>query len=198
MRWIVVALIVSVAIGWQWKALTSIQHPPGILVPEAPLQGQVPLQSSSPMAYQHWQLTPRASFDLHGRVLSIRHYSDDPVADLSPMDVLIGWQRMSDTDVLDEIGWSQEARRCIWSHSIIPPIPAGEIIGSSANVHVIPANEQVLAALLKLKRGSIVRLSGLLVDAASPRFPGKVWHTSLSRTDDGDGSCEILWVDRVE
>ena len=57
---------------------------------------------------------------------------------------------------------------------------------------MIPANEAVAKRLLAVRTGQIIHLRGRLV-----RVDGKDgWHwvSSLSRTDTGDGSCEVVWV----
>ena len=49
--------------------------------------------------------------------------------------------------------------------------------------------------MLALDEGEIVRLSGFLVDAAGPE--GDRWRSSLSRTDTGDQSCEVFYVEEL-
>jgi hypothetical protein len=41
----------------------------------------------------------------------------------------------------------------------------------------------------------IVNLSGYLVEVHGPR--GMKWRSSLTRTDTGAGSCELMWVEEV-
>jgi hypothetical protein len=41
-----------------------------------------------------------------------------------------------------------------------------------------------------------VTASGYLVDIRGA--DGFTWSTSLSRTDTGDGACEVFWVERLE
>ena len=65
-----------------------------------------------------------------------------------------------------------------------------------ANVHLIPANPNLRRALLAVGRDDLVRLVGLLVDAQGA--DGFRWGTSPSRTDDGAGSCELLWVEELQ
>jgi len=54
----------------------------------------------------------------------------------------------------------------------------------------------VRRALLGIGREDAVRLAGLLVDAQAA--DGFRWGTSLSRTDSGMGSCELLWVEEAQ
>ena len=72
--------------------------------------------------------------------------------------------------------------------------------------HLIPANSNVMGALLKIRKNDTVKLDGYLVDI----YTGKselVAMTSLSRTDNnatsrgigkGGGACEIMYVTQVQ
>jgi hypothetical protein len=46
-----------------------------------------------------------------------------------------------------------------------------------------------------LRVGQVVHLTGFLVDAA--RDDGAYIHTSLTRSDTGPGSCEVVLVEQV-
>ena len=58
------------------------------------------------------------------------------------------------------------------------------------------ANEAVRAQLRRLRVGQVIHLGGTLVDAV--RDDGAYVHTSMTRSDSGAGSCEIVLVDLVE
>jgi hypothetical protein len=70
------------------------------------------------------------------------------------------------------------------------------VIEHSANTHVIPADQSVRRQLKHLRVGQVVHMTGLLVDAV--RDDGITIKTSLTRSDSGPGSCEILLVTEVE
>jgi hypothetical protein len=42
----------------------------------------------------------------------------------------------------------------------------------------------------------LIHLSGLLVEATGPEIG--TWRSSLSRTDSGNGACELVWVEELE
>jgi len=65
----------------------------------------------------------------------------------------------------------------------------GAADGAAFEIYV----EQLLAP--SLRPGQIVRLQGYLVDVRGPG--GFAWNTSLTRSDTGDGACEIVWVEAV-
>ena len=77
-----------------------------------------------------------------------------------------------------------------------PPIPQSEIIRSSSNMHLIPANDAVESRIESARRGHIVRLRGKLVRATAP--DGWRWNSSLTREDTGNGACELVLVESFE
>jgi hypothetical protein len=173
-------------------AAQPIARPPGVLCPLAPFQSAQNL----PPAFEHkgYRLQPLAHFALEARVLGKRLYRHDRGAKLAPVDLALGWGRMSDSRVLEKISIHQSNRFYFW-YSANPPIPLEEIILSSANMHLIPATAELERRLVRLKRGNIVRLRGYLVGASGP--DGFYWESSLSRSDSGEGACELVWVEEL-
>ena len=140
-------------------------------------------------------ITPLADFSLQGLVLSRENYFSGRESTLSPVDLAIGWRRMSNQSVVDQLDISQGHRWYKWSCRTYP-IPRREIEQSSANMHIIPANEQVEDALDRVVRGSVVRITGYLVKVTADG--GWRWQSSTSRNDVGNGSCELIWVESLE
>jgi hypothetical protein len=73
------------------------------------------------------------------------------------------------------------------------PIPEREIIESSANMHLIPADDSIERAITRTRVGDIVSFDGYLVEADWAN--GGKWVSSLSRSDTGAGACELVWVE---
>ena len=138
-------------------------------------------------------ITPLADFSLTARVLSRADYSYDPTSSISPTDLAMGWGRMSDSTVLAKLDISQSSR---WYTSRWgaegPPIPQDEIIRSSANMHMLPANDMVRVELKQVRPGDVVHLEGQLIEAHSAN--GGVWRSSMTRDDSGNGACEVVYV----
>jgi hypothetical protein len=61
---------------------------------------------------------------------------------------------------------------------------------------MIPSTDQIKGQLLALRNGQLVGVGGYLVRVSSK--DGWSWTSSLSRTDSGNGSCELLWVEYVD
>jgi hypothetical protein len=177
----------------RWHAQRPIRHAAGALTQDEPRQAEP--ASVAPVQHGDYELTPRADFTIEARVLSRMDYRFDAGAALAPIDFALGWGRMSDTSVIEQLQIGQSARFYHYRWRDQPPIPAQEIVRSSANMHLIPFDATVERALDRVRVGSVVRLQGRLVDAQ--RVDGWRWNTSLTREDSGGGACELLLVDEV-
>ena len=186
----VVVLGYLVIRDWEKKPLV---HPPGVLVIEKPLQ--VNLEPSGFMM-DDYRITRRARFEINARVLSKEPYYMSREADLSPIDLALGWGVMSDQSVLDQIDISQSGRWYRTRYEMPPPIPDQQIIYNSSNMHMIPAREDIGRSLKKLREGDIIILRGYLVDV--DHDSGWHWRTSMSREDTGGGACEIVYVESLD
>ncbi len=146
--------------------------------------------------FKGFRIQPLAGFLIRARVLSRSNYYVGTESQLSPMDLALGWKRMADPDIYGALNISQGGRWYYYSWANDPPIPLPEIISSSANMHLIPANDRVSRALERASEGRFVRIKGWLVEVR--RKDGWHWRSSLSRTDSGGGSCELIFVEAAE
>ena len=188
-RWLVL-LLALVALWWWLLPPDPINHPAGRLVQTAPIQRLVDEQPVQ--AYEGFQLKPRAEFSLQARVLGTERYRFGREADLAPVDLALGWGPMSDSAVLDQLKITQSNRFYYWSTPQFP-VPRAEIESHSGNMHIIPADGYIEDQLGDLRPGHLVSLRGKLVDASAT--DGWFWNTSLSRTDTGNGACELFLVE---
>jgi hypothetical protein len=138
------------------------------------------------------RLQPLAGFSVDARVLSREDYSLGREADLSPTDLALGWGRMRDDAVLARLEIGQGARFYHYRWRDPPPLPPAEIARSSANMHMIPADDVVAAELHRVRPDDNVRIDGWLVEARSA--DGGRWRSSLTREDSGNGACELVYV----
>ncbi len=138
-------------------------------------------------------LSPLAGFSVEARVLGREDYRLGREAEFSPTDLALGWGRMADDTVLAQLTISQGGRWYRYRWQDQPPIPADEIVRSSANMHIVPANDAVAAALGRVEAGQRLRIDGWLVriDADDGRWH---WRSSLSREDSGEGACELVYA----
>ncbi|GHC08318.1 hypothetical protein [Thermomonas carbonis] len=211
LRWIVIAVLGCLLLGW-WLSnpaptlpipdntrIADITRADTSACPLPPLvaRGAAPLQSEIPSAMpalsmEGATLQPLAGFSIEARVLGREDYRIGREAEFSPTDLALGWGRMTEDAVLAQLKISQGGRwyRYSWKHE--PPIPLGEIIRSSANMHMLPADDRVAAALGDVEAGERVRIDGWLVQVNSP--DGWRWRSSLTREDSGGGACEVVYV----
>jgi hypothetical protein len=165
---------------------------PGILVYGEPLQADV---SKEPWQEKNYTLTPLANYEITARILSKKFYTSERAAELSPIDLALGWQEMSDSKILDDLTITQKDRwyYVSWRNSMLE---RDDIIRHSANTHILPATPEVAELVNTVGKNEVVRLQGYLVEVTSK--DGFLWRSSVSRTDTGDGSCEVFWVESVE
>jgi len=192
-RWLFLGAALLFAAMWYSRTPATHLPPPGVLAPQQPAQ-----RSIAPREWPHgeFKIEALAEFALTARVLSRADYSFGIESELAPTDLAFGWGQMSDSAVLERLDIRQSGR---WYHyrwgADGPPIPQDEIVRSSANMHLIPANAEVAAALKRVRAGQLVSLRGLLV--AVERGDGWQWRSSLSREDSGAGACELIWVEQL-
>ncbi len=186
------AFIVLAIAGWKACSQRTVQHAPGQVAPDVPVQTSA--SSSRPIALGAYTLQPLADFKITARVLSSESYSSDRESDLSPIDFALGWGPMSDSAVLDKIDISQNGRFFFW-HVDTFPIPREEIETHASNMHMVPANSEVSAALKHVRVGQRVSIKGYLIEATAP--DGWHWRSSLSRSDTGAGACELVYVESI-
>ena len=152
--------------------------------------------SAAPFEFRGYQVKPLATFSVRARVLSRETYSFGKEAELSPLDLALGWKRMADPAVYEALNISQGGRWYRYSWRGEPPIAHQEIIESSANMHLIPATPAVERALDKARKGGFIHITGKLVEVSQPN--GWRWQSSLTRADTGANSCELVFVESAQ
>jgi hypothetical protein len=170
----------------------AISYPAGVLVESAPEQIAIS-DGQETIERGEYHLKPLARFSLDARILHRKIYSYDRESKLVPVDLALGWGPMSDQAVLDRITISQSTRFYWYEYQLPPPIPKEQIISHSTNLHVIPATPPVASFCKSLRQGELVHLDGVLVEATGPAIG--TWRSSLSRTDTGNGACELMLVE---
>ena len=142
-----------------------------------------------------YRITPlQEQFEISARVLGRKDYTFGREADLSPMDLALGWGPMADPEVIAAFDISQSGRWYRWRAQQLP-IPLRSVQTHSANMHMVPANQLIAARLNDIREGDLIELSGQLIRADAP--DGWRWISSLTRNDTGDGSCELVLVEDV-
>lgn len=172
--WWIMILAIASYYGWQHLQRTQVHV------------------ESMPTGYQ---ITTLETYGGVFRVLGRQNYSTDQEAQFSPMDLALGWDKMADPQVYQQIEIRQSSRWYYWQVDQFP-IPRREIETQSANTHIIPATAAVAKQLDQVKTGDLIRLHGDLVEIKGQ--DGWVWRSSLSRSDTGQGACEVMRVTQID
>lgn len=189
-RW---GLMVLVLAGILWGLSDHpVRYQPGMLVGSQPKQGDA--EGVPPWALKDGTIVrPLATYEITARLLHRERYRWDGMSDIAPVDLGVGWHRMSDQSVIDGYHFSNHDRYLSFQcdntpDSVIDP-------ASTANMHMLPANEEMRDRLLDLSVGEVFFASGYLVCVDRPGM--HPWSSSLSREDTGMGACEIMWIKEI-
>lgn len=185
--------IIIVGLFFVFKS-NEIRQPAGVLAPNPPTQKTI--SQNSNWIKDNYSFVPIASFQATAKVLCISSYNYDEMNEFSPVDIALGWGRMSDQKITDQIDIKQQHRWYVWQTDHFP-IPREEIEKNSCNIHIIPANDDIEDKIDNVLRGNIIQLSGKLVNV-NKVGESWIWKSSTRRNDTGSGACEILWVDEIK
>lgn len=170
----------------------EIKYPPGVLVGSEPRQ--VIIRNPESWKIGNREIVPLATYSLTARVLSKEQYRFDDVADISPIDLALGWGPMSDQSILDKLDISQGERwYFLYPKTASVSLPA--LMQRSSNMHMVPADGSIKRRLKGLRVGEVIDLSGYLIGV---REGGRwIWVTSLTNTQTGAGACKVFWVEHL-
>jgi hypothetical protein len=192
-KFVTILLVLSL-VGWWQSQPASIDLPPGAKAPDEPRQTS--LKNADSFTLKGYQVSPLASFDLEAKVLAKKRYRADRGAELAPYDLALGWGVMSDQSVVDALSIRQTNRWYIFRTSDQSfPHPMNLISRSSSNMHMVPSSVFIERKLSEIRVGSIVKFSGKLVSIS--HSDGFRWQSSLTRNDQGDGACELFYVESL-
>jgi hypothetical protein len=187
---IILLLVVGFAAfaGIRWFGSRPVTHGPGVVAPDPPEQTST---DAAAFGFNGYLVEPLAGFHANARVLCKKKYWFGKGTDIAPVDLALGWGRMSDEAVLDKLNIHQSNRFYFWRTKAFP-IPRKEIETHSANMHLIPADAAVRKRIQSVRVGEVIDFSGYLVSVSST----DKWHwkSSLTRTDTGNHACEVVFV----
>ena len=143
-------------------------------------------------------ITPLAEYKVSGVVVSKKSYSDDWEGEISPVDLAIAWGKLAEPECDRYITFSHSHRWYRYQWKDGSPFDVSYVIAHSANNHIISARKNIDRALKMIKKRDRVVLEGYLVNLKGT-YQGRevAWNTSMSRTDTGNGSCELFYVSKV-
>ena len=164
------------------------------LAPEQPVQKA--LKFPETIRKGEFSIALTHSFNLKALVLSSKSYGLGDEGKISPVDLALGWGPMSNPNPLRMIRISQSGRYYKFRYDHAPPIQHRQIELNSANMHMIPANDDVLKSLKAVRKGDVVSIQGYLVRVS--KSDGWHWNSSTTRSDKGHGACELVYVEDIQ
>jgi len=167
---------------------------PGLAVPE-PSQRTITAEAITIPQHPEFRLLPRAEYHTKAWAIAVDDDVDDDWAAIAPLDVSLAWGPVAHPSVLRHISFHLKRRYVSLRWDGQMPLSKDEVMHHASNHHLIPSSAEVMLSLEQIRPGDFVQLDGLLVDLRGP--PG-LMRTSLSRTDIGNGACEVLYVQFVE
>lgn len=179
------------ATGVEFDEIDTSQDPLQIFVPS-----QEPILINSKEV--ELKITPVAVYKIAALVVSTGSYSYGWNAKISPIDLALAWGKLADPEFQKYVSYSQDNRWVSFNIKKNSPLDVAYVTSHASNHHIIPATQNIWYAVKTIKKKKKVSLEGFLVNITGS-YDGKTvwWNTSLSRTDTGNGACEILYVTRA-
>jgi hypothetical protein len=166
-----------------------------------PIQEQT--ENEPPITFEKkgwtFTITPKANYKISGEVISVKKYYYGFNALLSPVDIALVFGDLYTSGLYKEIKWSQSGRWYWWKYgSSFPKQDDKYIARWSSNNHIIPATENVKKAAKSVSKGDLITLEGYLIFIDGKKEDQSFWwRSSLSRSDTGDGSCEVIYLKKI-
>ena len=141
-------------------------------------------------------------YELSGKVVATFKYLPLTVGNrISPLDVGVVWGELIDEENLKHIKWQETGTRFLtwrvqdgrWYEDF------GGIEGLYSNSHLVPSNNKIRSKIKKIKTGDYVKITGYLVNLFWEERNGSyTWQSSITRDDQGDGACEVIYVTDIK
>ena len=153
-----------------------------------------------------YRIAPRHTYELNGLVVSLhdsdtwwdyahREWNDN----LNIADFCVVWGENVRRDAYRRASYSHSQWECFWRTSSGDPAHAFDATAFSNN-HLLTDDPAVARLLRQVRVGDEIRVRGFLADYTTFKDgrPAGTRVTSVTRTDDGEGACEVVWVKDME
>jgi len=169
-------------------------------ISQDPVQISVPSQDPILVNWKKIDLkiTPVAIYKISALVVGTASYSYGWNAKISPMDLALAWGKLANPEFQKYVSYSHGNRWVSFNIKKDSPLDVTYVSSHASNHHLIPATQNIGYALKTIQKKKKVVLEGFLVNVTGT-YDGRPvwWNTSLSRTDTGDGACELLYVTKA-
>ncbi|SPF43344.1 hypothetical protein SBDP1_440002 [Syntrophobacter sp. SbD1] len=191
------ALLLAFVLYMEVRSSRGLTYPPGILIKSEPQM--VLIKDPKPWKVGKKVIFPMVEFWLQGRVLCSERYDDDPLSDICPIDIGLGWGPMSDQSIIDQLDIVQANRKLEYSVSDQdhPPPSYASLWEYVKNVHTLPASGDIKKKVCSVRTGDLIELRGCLV---AIQENGQWTYVSSLKKEVGldHTTCLIFWVTQFE
>lgn len=182
-----------IAAGYIVYSTFPVKHGPGITAKEEPVISRLTWQE--PFSFKGATFTPKKLIKGEVRVVKRKRYLFDAMSKYAPVDILAGWNQLSDQRNLDYIFFNLDNRDYDIELSR-PPLDLNVIYGETALWHLIPSTSEIDEKLKNLRNGHIIKIDGLLVDLSDDTSFDYKTSTSISNTRNTRGFA--IWVEGLQ
>ena len=146
-----------------------------------------------------------ATYKISGRVVDVQNYYGFDIENkLSPKDIGLSWGFLAREQNNKKVRWSSLGNRYLSWYSndgkwISEMGGKNKISECISNNHLIPSDNKTQKLINSRNKGDYIRIEGYLVNVYCKKNNGGYfkWNTSTSRTDSGNGACEIIYVTNI-
>ncbi len=160
-------------------------------------------------------LKPVAEYSITGYVVALnsnlwlRDIMRNSFDDMALLDIGLTWGELSKPEVIKDYGYTFKSKKTLGQARALffKYKKSNNLLYNFSHTHLVPANANVMGALLKIKKDTVVKLDGYLIDKYTNDRKRIITYTSLSRTDrngtsrgnnKGGGACEVMYVTAVQ
>lgn len=178
------------------KTLTNIQ---------SPIQTRTSGSIFKKIDNENIKITYVAEYTIVGRVVDVQNYRENNLENkLSPIDIGLSWGFLANEENHQKLNWSSLGNRFLsWytSNNEWVNMIGGrnQIIKNHSNNHLIPSNNEIEKLIKNIKEDDYIMIEGYLVNINCNLNDGSnfYWNTSTSRSDEGNGACELIYVNNI-
>lgn len=145
------------------------------------------------------EITFKYSYVLAGRVVDVQPYLPTKIQNkLSPIDIGVTWGFLARDEYHNTVEWSSAGTRFLTFRTNNTELTSNmnRVTQHLSNNHLIPATDELERQIKSIKEGDYIKLDGYLVDVYHTVGTNGYfkWNSSISRSDGGDGACEVIYV----
>ena len=175
--------------GFYLWSVFPINHGPGEIAPNKPKIERIGWEKS--FYYKSAEIIPKRKISGEVRILERKRYFFDGKSQHSPIDVLVGWNEMSDERNIEHLRFKLEDRYFDLGYSK-PPLPLNQIFNQINLWHLIGSTEEIDKKIKGLRKGNIMQIEGFIVDIDfEDNYP---WKSELKNRTGEHLNNTIIWI----